>query len=148
MSCKPGQHETPSSIYNNLINEGIVFGIYIYRVYIRNSKAEWTRALTMSLLGTLSVISRSFPLIIQGLYIKMQHGWAFVRAILIIWQYNANYQLRGDLPTPLTCQLFQLHFWQSLDSNQFRGKSSGACLEYRYSDIKGRSVCLSGMRGF
>lgn len=84
MSCKPGQHEALSSIYNNLINEGIVFGIHIYRVYIRNSKAEWTRALTMSLLGTLSVISRSFPLIIQGLYIKMQHGWAFVRAILII----------------------------------------------------------------
>jgi len=145
MSWKPGQYETLNSICNNLIKEDI----YMYKGYTWETViAEWMMALTMSLLGTLSVISRSFTLIIQGLYIKMQHGWAFVRAILIIWQYNANYQLRGDLPTPLTCQLFQLHFWRSLDSNQFRGKSSGACLEYRYSDIKGKSICLRRMRGF
>lgn len=104
-------------------------------------------ALTIALLGTLLLISRCFPLLIQGLNIKIQHAWAFVRAILIIWQYNANYQSKSGWPTPLTCQLSQLHFWQSLDSNHFTSKS-GECLESSYFNIEGKSIFWSRIRGF
>ena len=58
---------------------------------------------------------------------------------------NINYltiSIFGGWPGPLTCQLSQQHFWQILDNDQFRGRSSGECLEYRYSDIEGRSICL------
>lgn len=61
----------------------------------------------------------------------------------ILWeQYYLTISIFSGWPGPLTCQLSQQHFWQRLDIGQFRGRSSGECLEYRYSDIEGRSVCL------